>query len=188
MKPGKPLRRRSALRPGGPLKRRTPIRRPRLRTVRAVVSAAERVGRKVVKARSGGLCECCGMRRATDWQHRKNRSQGGDWSASNGLAACRLCHRWIHDNPRAARARGWSVLSGLNPAEIPVRRRVDAWVLLADDGQLVPVLHYTGSPQHRCRSRHPSQGIRCEIGELHEGDHINGLIRWPVSSEERASV
>ena len=59
----------------------------------------QKTGRRLVGARSGGVCElrvhglCEG--RATDWQHRRNRSQGGTWAPSNGIHSCR----------------GWTVLS-----------------------------------------------------------------------------
>jgi hypothetical protein len=187
---GKPLRRRTGLRPGGSLSRRTPLHRRRMRTARPVVSPAERAGRKVVSARSGGLCECCGMRRATDWQHRQNRSQQGAWAPSNGLHACRECHRWIHANPRRARARGWTVWSHERPADEAVLRRGD-WVALGDDGAVIEVIgEYTGGPW-QCESVHPGPlggGLRCALGVLHDGDHECGLVLWPYTSEERASV
>lgn len=102
---------------------------------------AESRGRRLVYARSTGLCEAaadgCEVR-AREWQHRKNRSQRGTWAPSNGLHVCRACHRWIHANPTAARGLGWMVWSFEDPAEIPVMR----WqlpVLLDDDGGFEPV-------------------------------------------------
>lgn len=79
----------------------------------------ERLARQRVRERSGGNCEvrhpevCQG--RATNFQHRKNRSQAGGWSPSNGIDVCGSgttgCHGWIHANPAEATARGWTVKS-----------------------------------------------------------------------------
>lgn len=86
---------------------------------------AENSARLLVRQRSGGICEVCGAAKATNFQHRKNRSQGGEWSASNGLDVCGMgnlsgCHGFIHQNPEAAAAHGWTVRSGMDPAEVPV--------------------------------------------------------------------
>lgn len=80
----------------------------------------EREARRIVTERSGGVCEMCQVRPATDWHHRKNRSQGGSWSASNGLHLCSPDHRWVTEHPAAAVAHGWSVRSWMDPAEVPV--------------------------------------------------------------------
>ena len=39
--------------------------------------------RKLVSARSGGVCERCGAIRAAGKHHRVKRSQGGRWTPSN---------------------------------------------------------------------------------------------------------
>jgi 5-methylcytosine-specific restriction endonuclease McrA len=181
----KPLRRRTALRPGGPLKRTELKRKTRLRSVRPAMSPAERHGKDVVRARSGGLCEACGMRRAAEVHHRKNRSQGGTWDPANLLDVCRTCHRWVGAERPSARARGWAVWRDDDPAALPVLRR-DTWVLLAADGQLTPVIRYTGAPWAQCESTNGP--LRCALGVLHDPDHECGLVTWPVLSEERASV
>lgn len=191
-------RSRSALRPGGPLKRNTPLKRKkRLKagsSVKTGKRVAEKNGKDVVQARSGGLCEACGMRDAADWQHRKNRSQLGSWSPTNGLGVCRPCHDWIHGHsrdggPNAARARGWTVWSHEDPAEVPVRRR-GYWVLLAEDGSITPVIGYTGGPwqcmNHLERDRSAGGPLRCGLGVLHDGDHECGLVTWPQTSKEMA--
>lgn len=186
MKRGGPLRRRTALRPGGPLVRRTPLRAVAGRqSVRPPATAAERLGRRVVRARSGGLCEACGMRRAVEWHHRRNRSQQGTWDPANGLHVCRQCHAWITNNPYGARAHGWSVLSHEDPAVVPLLRRADAWVVLGGDGAVLPVERYTGGPW-QCLSWSREGGLRCALGVLHEGDHECGLTRWSATSEEKA--
>jgi len=86
---------------------------------------AEQTARRLVRERSGGICEVCGEQRATNFQHRKNRSQGGRWSAANGLDVCGSgttgCHGDIHSSPTKAYAAGWSVQSWADEAKVPVR-------------------------------------------------------------------
>lgn len=83
----------------------------------------EREARRIVRLRSGGVCEVCGGERATNFQHRKNRSQGGLWLASNGLDVCGSgtwgCHGRIHARPQEAYRNGWSVKSWADPALVP---------------------------------------------------------------------
>lgn len=196
-------RRRSAVRPGGPLvsraelKRRAPLKRSAPLARRKPTSTmtpaereakkAERAARKVVRARSGGVCEVCGMRRATDFHHRRNVSQGGLWTAENGLHIDRSCHVWITANPVGARVWGWTVWSTEVPAEVALWRRSDAWVLFNGNGSIVPVLRYMGGP-YQCMSHldRPSGGaLRCALGVLHDGDHECGLVTWPQTSKEK---
>jgi len=99
----------------------------------------EREARKLVYARSGGVCEACGSERATEWHHRKNRSQGGLWTPSNGLHLGVACHRRITVNPRDAADEGYTVWSWQDHREVPVSRG-GVMVLLDDIGGLVPVL------------------------------------------------
>ena len=47
----------------------------------------EREARRLLAERSDSVCEVCGNQAATNAHHRKNRSQGGRWEASNLLAA-----------------------------------------------------------------------------------------------------
>lgn len=47
-----------------------------------------RKAREAVMARSGGMCEHCGKKRATQIHHRRYRSRGGDHRLSNLLAVC----------------------------------------------------------------------------------------------------
>lgn len=92
-------------------------------------------GRTLVAARSGGLCEICALAPAREWHHRKNRSQGGTWAASNGMHLCAADHAWITENPAQAARNGWGVRSHEDPAVVPCYRR-GLWVLLKDDGSV----------------------------------------------------
>lgn len=98
--------------------------------------------RTIVAARSGGICELCGSRPATQIHHRCGRQMGGsreEWvnQASNLLHVCDDCHDRV-TNTRGRREEveehGWLVRRGVTlPVEVPVR----LWrgrVLLDDDG------------------------------------------------------
>lgn len=108
---------------------------------RSKVTPEERAARWLVKARSGGWCEIqitdtCHTQ-ATDFSHRIREGQGGQWSASNGLHACRPCHSWVSLYPFGARAKGWALWSYEDSALEPVYHR-GQWVLLGDDGSVTP--------------------------------------------------
>ena len=111
------------------------MRRKRGRTKAEQCSEwTEKNGRDVVRDRSSGVCEGCGCSRAAEWQHRKNRSQGGGWNPANGLHLCTPCHAWIHANPTAAVERGWTVPEHLDPADVPVEHWQWGRVHLDDHG------------------------------------------------------
>jgi len=112
-------------------------------------AADERRARALVKRRDGGLCVKC--RRVhplhgVNWDHRKNKGQGGLWAASNGQLLCGSgttgCHGWKTQNPAQAAAEGWAVPAWADPLTYPARRWLPsglgtvrlAWVLLRDDG------------------------------------------------------
>lgn len=102
-----------------------------------VDKGSEARGRRLVYARSGGVCEAglggvCAVR-AREWHHRKARSLGGRWDASNGMHACQKCHQWIGEHPLEAAKRGWYLTAREEPSVVPVKRFGD-WVLLDDEG------------------------------------------------------
>ena len=98
--------------------------------------------RRIVRVRSGGVCEVCGQARATSQHHR--RKVGRVSVPSNVLDTCgdgtTGCHGRIEANPDWARASGWWVDSTEDPAATPVV--LAAWpgwrVLLDDEGLIVP--------------------------------------------------
>lgn len=132
---GKPLERTTRLRSSGPLKAKRPT-----------MSAAERLAKRITRARSGGWCEirlpgvCVG--RALDFSHRIAAGRGGKWLASNGLDACRFCHEAI-TNTRGKRAEyerlGYIVRTGADTTAVPVWLNGERWVLLDDSGNYVEV-------------------------------------------------
>lgn len=112
----------------------TPAKRGPVKPRQQPVTSAEREARRLVRERSGGTCEgACGNTPASDWHHRKNRTQGGRWAADDGMDLCRSCHAYVTDHPQWGYARGWSVRSTLDPAAIPCLRR-GSYVWLLPDG------------------------------------------------------
>jgi hypothetical protein len=100
----------------------------------------ERQTRRIVRERSEGLCERCGVAYATNVHHRKNRSQGGRWDPANCLHLCGSgttgCHGYITSTPVQARAGGWTVRSGWDPQSVPVRLAGMGWRLLGPNGEI----------------------------------------------------
>lgn len=101
--------------------------------------------RRLVRLRSGGMCEVCGVSRATNYQHRKGKAHCTPaelWAVSNGLDVCGHgnlsgCHGLIHQNPTGAIANGWTVPSWVDPHRVPVFR-LSQLVVLDDDGSFEP--------------------------------------------------
>ncbi|MGH9059727.1 MAG: HNH endonuclease signature motif containing protein, partial [Acidimicrobiales bacterium] len=101
---------------------------PAPRAPKTTTGRGESRGRRVVRERSGKRCEirldtprCTG--RAQDWHHRKNRSQGGTWAPSNGLAVCRSCHEAVtntHGRRPEFEDAGWVVASHRDPHRVKV--------------------------------------------------------------------
>lgn len=129
---------------GGPIKRRTPLKsaqyltRRIVKNKRAKVTPEERLTRKVLRERSGGICEVCGHAPAESVHHRKKA--GREWSPSNTLHTCgdgvRGCHGHIEGHPNAAKEQGWWLLPIQDPARTPVWLAGRGFVFLADDGSI----------------------------------------------------
>lgn len=103
------------------------------------MTAIPKSQREKLRARSLGVCELCGAAPATNFHHRKNRSQLGGHNLSNALHLCGSgttgCHGLVTEHPKDAYDNGWSVRSGFNPADVPVKR-MGVWVRLHDDGTI----------------------------------------------------
>ncbi|WP_426716499.1 HNH endonuclease signature motif containing protein [Corynebacterium auriscanis] len=97
---------------------------------RAVFDRAESdAGYPACEVMKPGVC----VGAATQWHHRKLRSQGGGNEAINGLAVCHACHNAIHADPATAYKHGWLVRGFHEPgARLVLRRGV--WVELTEEG------------------------------------------------------
>lgn len=103
--------------------------------------------RESVENRSRGLCEGCGIRRATDVHHRKYLSRGGGHEIANLIHLCGSenglpggnhsgCHGVAHSGE--GHELGWSVNSWGDPTHTPVLYRGEMrWI--TNDGRSVPV-------------------------------------------------
>lgn len=79
------------------------------------------------------VCEFCGKRPLQEMHHRKYRSQGGDWSASNILGLCWQCHKQATVYPAWAYSMGLSVQPMCDPAQTPVSVWYNENLVLLDD-------------------------------------------------------
>lgn len=103
---------------------------------RKPVSPEEKAGKKGCRARSGGVCERCGHRPATEVHHRKNRSQGGTWDLSNLLDLDAECHREVTSFKEIALEQGWSVRREHDPATQYVWLAGRGYCFLSDAGEI----------------------------------------------------
>src|ERR1700757_5248033 len=96
--------------------------------------------REIVKARSEGRCERCGRLGGTTIHHRKKRSAGGRWDASNCVAVCGHgtagCHGWIESRPNEAEVEGFHVRPWQIPENIPVIHALYGRVYLRENGEV----------------------------------------------------
>lgn len=99
--------------------------------------------RRLVEQRSGGVCESCGDRAASDIHHRQYLSRGGTHDVHNLLALCggsggmaggnhSGCHGRAHSDGELS---GLSIGRGYRSELVPVLYR-GSWVLPGDDGSL----------------------------------------------------
>lgn len=99
--------------------------------------------RQIIRERSGGWCELCGLEHATDAHHRRPRGSGGSSrddtnTASNALALCRGCHSLVENHRNVAKMFGWLVDQGVRPAAQEVLYRRE-FLYLDDLGNLLGV-------------------------------------------------
>ena len=96
--------------------------------------------RDLAYARSGGLCERCGIPLADSWalHHRKLKSRGGENNLSNLVCLHHSCHNGstssVHNNPTKATEDGFMVASWVDPADVPIALDDGSKVLLTEDG------------------------------------------------------
>ncbi|MDI9889943.1 HNH endonuclease [Microbacterium sp. IEGM 1404] len=89
--------------------------------------------RPIVHKRSGGMCERCCARRATDVHHRQLRRHG-DHKPANLVDLCRECHNRVHEHRDEATAAGFIVSGRVDPRTVPVQHGLYGRVLLDDAG------------------------------------------------------
>jgi len=88
--------------------------------------------KKVIRERSGGMCEGCAKVRASHLHHRLYKSRLGRGNVANGLHLCVKCHGAAHS--LFGEQQGWSIRSGFDPLKVPVSHGVHGLVTFADDG------------------------------------------------------
>jgi len=105
------------------------------------------VPRRDVIERDAGRCQRCGavvLSAARSVHHRLARSRGGRDNPANLILLCGTgtagCHGWVHAHPRQARATGLTVMTGRDPALVPVLTGPRGEVLLGDDWTVTPAL------------------------------------------------
>lgn len=98
---------------------------------------------RIIKARSGGTCEGCGLTDATEIHHCQFRSRLGPSVAGNALHLCGWgnhtgCHGIAHSGAKAE-AIGWAIRSRHDPLIVPKRISLEGrktWVRFDNDGGL----------------------------------------------------
>lgn len=105
---------------------------------------SESTGHVLVRKRSGGTCEGCGLVEAQSWSHRIPKGNGGLWSAANGLDFCGTgttgCHGLLEGDRRAHQVLGWALTRRQDPTTTQVviwNRGARVRALLDDLGGLV---------------------------------------------------
>ncbi|MBC7723705.1 MAG: hypothetical protein H7146_03010, partial [Burkholderiaceae bacterium] len=106
--------------------------------------------RVTVMARSNGVCEVCNVRRGDQIHHRRPRGMGGTSRASSNTAAnalhlCAECHGEIESFRDVGAEMGHIVGQNSDPAGCPVYLALWGWVLLDEDGGIMPSLWRAGA-------------------------------------------
>lgn len=103
---------------------------------------------RLVRERDDWRCARCAGWGPLSTQHRVARGMGGTrWPGinlpSNLLTLCGSgttgCHGWVEAHPQWSKAHGWSVLRGVDPADVDVWTW-RGWVRLTATGGIVRVL------------------------------------------------
>ncbi|BDZ52474.1 hypothetical protein GCM10025867_47150 (plasmid) [Frondihabitans sucicola] len=80
----------------------------------------ESATRRLIRLRSWGICERCGVKPASEAAHRVGRGVGGNWDPSNLLDLCHDCHAENHREPARAYREGFHLQSHQDPLIEPV--------------------------------------------------------------------
>lgn len=95
--------------------------------------------RKILYERSNRACEMCDRARAVEAHHRKNRSQGGQWSPENLLHLCHSCHAHVGRYRTISFEQGWAVHRDADPATERVWLARRGYVYLDAEGGITPL-------------------------------------------------
>lgn len=95
---------------------------------RKAEEVSEKKCRELVRARANDQCEVCGIGESSSARHsvhhRRKRSAGGPWSASNCILVCGHgtagCHGRIEGNPKWAMEKGLWVSRYADEFAVPV--------------------------------------------------------------------
>ncbi|MEV8610195.1 HNH endonuclease signature motif containing protein [Amycolatopsis sp. NPDC051373] len=115
--------------------------------VRRKYEPTEEPCKKIVKKRSEGKCEICGIRPGQSVHHRRKQSQGGPWTPSNCLHLCGDgrgpdgCHGMVTNTRTQYYQYGFLVYSGESWINKPVLYRGEL-VVLDDEGAWTPSLDF----------------------------------------------
>ena len=101
--------------------------------------------RGLVNKRSGGVCERCGIKPATNIHHRRARGMGGTrrdiHSAEWLLHLCGTgttgCHGYIEAHPEISYSKGWTLRQNRRARDTPVQTSA-GWDILNSDGTTTP--------------------------------------------------
>lgn len=93
----------------------------------------------IIRIRSDGRCERCGVAQATNGSHRVREGQGGLWVPSNVIDMCGSgttgCHGFCHQFETEARETGgWMLRSWQDPLAVPWLHWMHGWVIADDTG------------------------------------------------------
>lgn len=133
-----------------------------------------RSAKDIVRARSQGLCEKCGVfltpnvegipreDTARSVHHRRPKRDRGRDSVTCMVNLCWLCHRVIHEDEEAAAVLGYIVL-GTDPCRVPFLSW-RGWVLPQADGSLTLLDFASGDGRSRVEApvmrERPRKGCR----------------------------
>jgi len=126
------------------------------------VTWSEQAGYRAATERAQGRCELTRVAGKLEHHHRVRRAQGVDHAPWNLLVVTPAVHDWFHVKPDRAKAGGWLLEGGGNPAGYPVYLWPadwfdPGWVLLrpADDGG--PHIAELVDPQHWLLPPYPAE-------------------------------
>jgi hypothetical protein len=101
---------------------------------------------RLIRKRSRGRCEICGLPISLGKRHRHHRRPRGAGGAddpvsdspANVIDAHASCHAHVERNRNASYLAGWLVHQGHDPSQVPFLYAGRGWVLLDEEGEASP--------------------------------------------------